>query len=109
MLGYLININRLIGFADPSCVKPQHVDLAIVAQQLIDLIVGVTNEGIPLCAVRLNIEVVIAVSDRTCTIPISWMVPIGLREINTCLHVVCTESVEHLADNVPPQPRIFAG
>ena len=109
MLGYLINIDRLIGFANPSCVEPQHIDLAIVAQQLIDLIVGVTNEGIPLCRMRLDIEVVIAVSDRACAIPISRMVPIRFREINACLHVVCTEGIEHLADNIASQPRIFTG
>ena len=70
---------------------------------------GVANEGIPLCAVFFDIEVVVAISDGASAIPVPRVVPIGLGEIDTRFHIMSTESIENFTDDVATKTGFFAG
>ena len=70
---------------------------------------GVADEGIPLCAVFLDIEVVVAVSDGAGTIPISRVVPIGLGEIDACFHATFAERIENFTNDVATKTGFFTG
>ena len=84
----------------PAAIEPQNVDIAIVAGQLGELILGEGLIVLPPFGMALYLIVVQSVGCGIIGIPIPLAVPVGLREIASYPEIFLAESVEHMAKHI---------